>query len=54
MLLLGPDQFVGLPILLANIGLSQIYHWRDVYVRSPICTDIKILFFKAVKNYVLM
>ncbi len=35
----GPDWYIGLPILSAKIGLSQIYcNW---HMCSPICTDIK-------------
>ncbi len=38
LLQLGPDRYVGLPILSANIGLLQIYQYQ--HICSPMYVDI--------------
>ncbi len=45
---LGPDRYIGFPILSADIGLLQIY-WYQCIIYSPIWANIKTVF-KVGKN----
>ncbi len=40
-IMFGADQYIGLQILSADIGLSQMYWYWHIY--CPICADIKTI-----------
>ncbi len=45
---LGPDQYIVLPILSADIGLLQIYQYQRIC--SSISADTNTVFLKLEKN----